>query len=358
MSLGYLMIDVEGLALDAADRETLLHPAVGGVILFARNYESPAQVAALVQEIHALRSPALLVAVDHEGGRVQRFREGFTALPPLHLLGQHFDRDPQQALADAADLGWLMASELRGVGVDFSFAPVLDLYSAQSRIINDRAFHADPHLVARLAQAYVRGMHAAGMAAVGKHFPGHGSVVADSHHELPIDRRSLETLRLRDLVPFRVLAASGIEGLMPAHILYPAVDDVPAGYSERWLQHILRQELGFRGAIFSDDLGMSGAVINHDGGASSHVERARRALAAGCDMCLICNDRPAAHAVMSRLGQPATPLAQSRLMRMHGRRLAGQPPHLRHPRRTAALAALDRLATGAPTLPLGDDAPA
>ena len=305
-----------------------------------------------------LENDALFVAVDQEGGRVQRCREGLTRLPPAARFGQLARRHPQHARQAAEAVGWLMAAELRVLGVDFSFAPVLDLYSGQSRIINDRAFHADPHLVARLAQAYVRGMHTAGMAAVGKHFPGHGSVVADSHHELPVDRRSLDTLRLRDLVPFRVLAASGIEGLMPAHILYPAVDDVPAGYSERWLQQILRQELGFRGAIFSDDLGMSGAVINHDGGASSHVERARRALAAGCDMCLICNDRPAAHAVMGRLGQPATPLAQSRLMRMHGRRLAGEPPPQRHPRRTAALSALDRLATGAPTLPLGDDAPA
>lgn len=352
MSLGYLMIDVQGLSLDAADREILRHPAVGGVILFARNYASRDQVRALVADIHSLRSPELLVAVDHEGGRVQRFRDGFTALPALKRLGEHHDRAAQEALGFAADLGWLMASELRDVGVDFSFAPVLDLYSAQSRIINDRAFHSDPHLVARLAQAYVRGMHAAGMAAVGKHFPGHGTVVADSHHELPIDRRSLDTLRRRDLVPFRVLAASGIEGLMPAHILYPAVDSVPAGYSRPWLQDVLRQELGFRGAIFSDDLSMSGAAI-----AASHVERAHMALEAGCDMCLICNDRAAAQTVIARLSEPATPLAQSRLMRMHGRRGEGDGKWLAHPRRQAALAALAALDPGG-ALALGDDTPA
>lgn len=352
MSLGSLMIDIQGTTLNAEDRNLLGHPAVGGVILFSRNYESREQLTALTREIHALRTPRLLIAVDHEGGRVQRFREGFSALPPLIKLGRHYDGAPAEALRLAADLGWLMASELRATGVDFSFAPILDLYSAQSRIINDRAFHASPEIVARLAQAYVRGMHAAGMAAVGKHFPGHGSVVADSHHELPVDRRTLQTLRNRDLLPFRLLSAAGIEGMMPAHILFPQVDDVPVGYSSRWLREILRDELEFTGAIFSDDLSMSGAAITQ-----GFVERAHMALSAGCDICLICNDRAAASHVIDKLAFTPEPLSQVRLMRMHGRRMEGEGDWLGHPRRALALAALAQLDAD-PTLALGDDAPA
>jgi len=315
MSLGSLMIDIQGTTLNAEDRNLLAHPAVGGVILFSRNYESREQLTALNREIHALRTPQLLIAVDHEGG-------------------------------------WLMASELRATGVDFSFAPILDLYSGHSRIINDRAFHATPEIVARLAQAYVRGMHAAGMAAVGKHFPGHGSVVADSHHELPVDRRTLQTLRSRDLLPFRLLAAAGIEGMMPAHILFPKVDSVPVGYSSRWLRDVLRRELEFKGVIFSDDLSMSGAAITE-----GFVERTHMALSAGCDMCLICNDRAAASHVIGRLEFTPEPLSQVRLMRMHGRRMEGEGDWLSHPRREEALAALSRLDAD-PTLALGDDAPA
>ncbi|MGD9603473.1 MAG: beta-N-acetylhexosaminidase [Gammaproteobacteria bacterium] len=352
MSLGPLMIDLQGPTLSVEERELLRHPLVGGVILFSRNYESRAQLAALTAAIHALRAPRLLIAVDHEGGRVQRFREEFSALPPLHRLGERFERDPAEALRLASELGWLMASELRAADVDFSFAPVLDLYTTHSRIINERAFHDAPEIVARLAQAYVRGMHAAGMAAVGKHFPGHGSVAADSHHELPIDRRDLHVLRNRDLVPFRLLAAAGIEGLMPAHILFPAVDSVPVGYSRAWLGRILRGELEFQGAIFSDDLSMSGAAI-----AASTVERARMALDAGCDMCLVCNDRSAALQVIDRLRRPPEPIAQVRLMRMHGRRPEGEQDLLAHPRRATALTALAALAES-PTLALGDDAPA
>lgn len=352
MSLGPLMIDLTGLVLSAEERELLRHPLVGGVILFSRNYESRAQLNALTAAIHALRTPRLLIAVDHEGGRVQRFRAGFSELPALFRLGQWYDKAPAEALQLAAELGWLMASELRAAEVDFSFAPILDLYTPHSRIINERAFHAAPDVVARLAQAYVRGMHAAGMAAVGKHFPGHGSVTADSHHELPVDRRELFTLRNRDLIPFRLLAAAGIEGMMPAHILFPAVDSVPVGYSQIWLQQILRQELEFRGAIFSDDLSMSGAAI-----ASSFVERAHLAFEAGCDMALICNDRSAVVQVLDRLERPVQPLSQVRLMRMHGRRSDGAGDWLQHPRRATALAALQTLEP-APTFALGDDAPA
>lgn len=352
MSLGPLMIDLHGAALTAEECELLRHPLVGGVILFSRNYESRAQLSALTSALHRLRTPRLLIAVDHEGGRVQRFRAEFSELPPLIRLGQCYDRAPEAAMKMASDLGWLMASELRAAEVDFSFAPILDLYCAHSKIINERAFHAAPETVARLAQAYVRGMRAAGMAAVGKHFPGHGSVTGDSHHELPIDRRDLDTLRHRDLVPFRLLAAAGIEGMMPAHLLFPAIDSVPVGYSRIWLEDVLRKELKFQGAIFSDDLSMSGAAVT-----AGHVERAHMALAAGCDMCLICNDRAAAVQVLDRLKVTPQPLSQVRLMRMHGRHVESDLDWLAHPRRSAALAALQAL-DPAPTLALGDDAPA
>ncbi len=353
MVLGPLMIDLAGPELDAAERDLLRHPLVGGVILFSRNYQSRRQLTALTREIHALRTPRLLIAVDHEGGRVQRFRDEFTALPPMRTLGAAFAGDPEQALAFATELGWLMAAELRAVGLDFSFAPVLDLYASHSQIINDRAFDPDPDVVARLAQAWVRGMHAAGMAAVGKHFPGHGSVVADSHHELPVDERSRDDLDRRDLRPFRVLCAAGIEGIMPAHIVFPAVDSAPVGYSRIWIEHILRGELGFQGAVFSDDLAMAGAAVD-----GSYVERARRALGAGCDMLLICNQRPAVMAVLAGLGTEPQPLSQVRLMRMHGRPGAlGESELATSARRAAVVATLASVAP-APMLALGDDAPA
>ncbi len=352
MALGPLMIDIAGLALDEGDREVLRHPLVGGVILFSRNYADRSQLAALCAELHALRTPPLLVAVDHEGGRVQRFRSGFTELPPMARLGEVYTRAPRMALTLATELGWLMAAELRAVGVDFSFAPVLDLYTTTSRVINDRAFHAEPEAVGRLAQAFMRGMHEAGMAAVGKHFPGHGSVNADSHHELPIDRRPLSRIRHRDLVPFRLLCAAGIEGIMPAHLLFPQVDNVPVGYSTRWLAGVLRGELGFQGAIFSDDLSMSGAATG-----ANHVERARRALAAGCDMCLLCNDRPAAVRVLHDLELTPEPLSVVRLMRMHGRHALGERALAGAPRHATAVRAVAQLGED-PSLELGDDAPA
>lgn len=352
MSLGPLMVDLAGVALDATEREILVHPLVGGVILFSRNFVSRSQLAALTADIHALRSPALLVAVDHEGGRVQRFRAGFTDLPAMATLGSLYDREPASALALAVDVGWLLAAELRAVGVDFSFAPVLDLYTPSSRVIRERAFHADPSVVARLAQALVRGMHAAGMAAVGKHFPGHGTVTADSHHELPIDGRDLAEVRQRDLLPFRLLCAAGIEAIMPAHILFPAVDEVAVGYSARWLQQVLRGELGFQGMIFSDDLSMSGAAQNH-----GPVARARLALAAGCDMGLLCNDRPAVEQVLDQLQMPVAPVSLVRMMRMHGRPGLAEAPLMASPRRAQIRAQLAAMLV-APSLALGDDAPA
>jgi len=352
MTLGPLMLDIAGLELDATDREVLAHPLVGGVVLFSRNYAEPAQLQALCAEIHALRNPPLLIAVDHEGGRVQRFRNGFTELPPMARLGEQHARSPQAAVMLATELGWLMAAELRALGVDFSFAPVLDLYTPTSRVINDRAFHAEPEVVAKLAQACMRGMHAAGMAAVGKHFPGHGTVHADSHHELPIDRRPLSRIRHRDLVPFRLLCAAGIEAIMPAHILFPQVDNAPVGYSARWIGGVLRGELEFQGAVFSDDLSMSGAAVGN-----SPVERARRALAAGCDMCLICNDRPAAVRVLHELEVAPEPLSLVRLIRMHGRPALGATELAQSPRHAAAVRAIAQLEES-PSLELGDDAPA
>ena len=282
---GPLMLDVSGLELTAIERERLAHPLVGGVILFARNYESPAQLRALTTAIRSLRDPPLLVSVDHEGGRVQRFRDGFTAIAPMRTLGARWDRDVAAATAEAKRVGATIAFELGAHGVDFSFAPVLDLDYGASSVIGDRALHRNPNAVAHLAAALCEGLRAGGMAAVAKHFPGHGFIAADSHAETPVDERPLAALEKDDLVPFAVLVRHGIQGVMPAHVIYPAVDAQPAGYSTKWLQDVLRKRLGFDGLIFSDDLSMGGAKI-----AGSIAARAEAACAAGCDMVLLCND--------------------------------------------------------------------
>ncbi len=314
MSLGPVMLDLAGTELTGAERERLRHPLVGGVILFARNYESPEQLQRLVAAIHALREPQLLVAVDHEGGRVQRFRAGFSALPPARVFGRIYDDNPKRAKRLAEACGWLMAAELRAAGVDFSFAPVLDIDRGVSAVIGDRAFHSDPEVVADLAHAYMRGMHQAGMAATGKHFPGHGAVAADSHLALPVDERALVDILAEDVVPFERMIHYGLAAIMPAHVVYPRVDAQPAGYSRVWLQDILRRRLGFQGVIFSDDLSMQGAR-----GAGDVVARARAALGAGCDMVLVCNDAPAAERLLDGLGAHDDPVAHLRLVRMHGR---------------------------------------
>ena len=314
MSLGPLMIDVAGTALDDAERERLAHPLVGGVILFARNYASPEQVADLIAEIHALRKTHLLVAVDHEGGRVQRFREGFTRLPPIACLGECHRQDRARALHLAETHGWLMASELRAVGVDFSFAPVLDLRRHAGGVIGDRAFGRSPDTVAELAIAYMRGMQSAGMAAVAKHFPGHGGVGEDSHLTLPVDGRDYADIVASDLVPFERLVAAGVPGIMSAHILYRKVAPLPATYSTFWLREVLRERLGFQGVVFSDDLSMAGA-----GEVGGHGERARTALEAGCDMLLVCNAPEAVAEVLEALEGHSDPVAQLRRVRLHGK---------------------------------------
>ena len=307
-TVGPVMIDVALHEVDAIERERLQHPAAGGVILFRRNYASIEQITALIAEIRAIR-PDLLIAVDHEGGRVQRFREGFTRLPAASVYAQEGDED----LAEGA--GWLMAAELRAVGVDFSFAPVLDVESGISQVIGDRAFGTDPFTVTRMAGRFMIGMHSAGMAAVGKHFPGHGGVVEDSHKALPVDPRDLEALESRDLLPFRTLMGHGLEGVMPAHVIYSALDSQPAGFSSFWIQEVLRSRLGFDGAVFSDDLSMAGAAF-----AGGYPDRAKRALDAGCDMVLVCNAPGAADEVLdSLIGRPEDPLRAKRLDRFRGR---------------------------------------
>ncbi|ODU02595.1 MAG: beta-N-acetylhexosaminidase [Thiobacillus sp. SCN 63-1177] len=297
MTLGPLMLDVAGTELTADDRRRLSHPLVGGVILFSRNYRDSTQLAALTAEIHALKSAPLLIGVDHEGGRVQRFREGFTRLPPMRSFGEIWNTHPQRARALARETGYVLASELRAHGVDFSFAPVLDLDYGASSVIGDRAFHGNPHAVFELGQAVMLGMKDAGMAACGKH----------------LDERSLAAIAVADLVPFRLMIEAGLAAIMPAHVVYPQVDERPAGFSRIWLQQLLRRQLGFDGTIFSDDLCMAGAAV-----AGGVVERVAAALDAGCDMALVCNRPDLADEVLARLQVDWPAPARARLARMHG----------------------------------------
>lgn len=282
--LGPVMCDVAGFRLSDAERQVLLNPLVGGVILFSRNYESPEQLVALTAEIHALRSPRLLIAVDHEGGRVQRFRQGFTRLPAMRRFGELWEQDPAAAKRLAHDTGFVLAAELLAHGLDLSFTPVLDLDFGQSAVVGDRAFHRDPFAAAELAGALTDGLAEAGMVAVGKHFPGHGYAEADSHVAMPVDDREFAALWVDDIAPYRERVGKAIAGVMPAHVVYSKVDSNPAGFSAYWLQTILRGQLGFDGVIFSDDLTMEGATV-----AGDIVARADTALTAGCDMVLVCN---------------------------------------------------------------------
>jgi beta-N-acetylhexosaminidase len=282
-----LIIDIAGTTLAEADRRRLAHPLVGGLILFARNWQDRRQLTALTAEIKAMRSD-LLICVDHEGGRVQRFRtDGFTHLPPMHALGERWMKDPLVATDAATACGFVLAAELRACGVDLSFTPVLDLDHGPSGVIGDRAFHRDARVVTLLAKSVMHGLLRAGMAACGKHFPGHGFVAADSHVDVPVDRRTLKAILADDAAPYGWLSTS-LQSVMPAHVIYPKVDLRPAGFSPRWLQDILRDRLGFGGAIFSDDLSMAGAR-RVDGRELSYAEAAAIALNAGCDMVLLCN---------------------------------------------------------------------
>ena len=309
MPLGAVIADVEGLRLGAVDRTRLMHPQMGGVILFARHYESVAQLCALTAEIRVLRGEDFIIAVDHEGGRVQRFREGFKAIPPMRRLGELWDKDEEGALRLAKDCGYVLASELRACGVNLSFTPVLDLDYGESGVIGDRAFHRDATIVAALAAALQRGLSAGGLASCGKHFPGHGFIRADSHHEVPIDEREYAAIEAEDMLPYKQLIAAGLSSVMPAHVIYPKVDAQPAGFSRKWISDILRGSYRFDGVIFSDDLSMEGASL-----AGGYDARAEAALDAGCDMVLVCNDPVNADVVLDGLAKRGTaPVAAARL---------------------------------------------
>lgn len=297
--MSYLMLDLLSVDVSEAEAEMLSHPQVGGLILFSRNFSSRDQLIRLVQQIRQIR-PNILIAVDHEGGRVQRFRDGFTLIPAMGDILPAAKGDMTLAKRWACELGFLMAIELLACNIDLSFAPVLDL-NGISQVIGKRSFSPEPAEVIELAESFIAGMAAAGMGAVGKHFPGHGSVAADSHIAQPIDDREAEAIFNKDILPFKALIAKGqLSGIMPAHVIYPKIDPNPAGFSPYWLQRVLRKELGFKGVIFSDDLGMKGASF-----AGDYLGRAQAALDAGCDMILVCNDNPGVMSLLEGFVWPA-----------------------------------------------------
>ncbi len=312
LSRGPLMVDVAGHTLTKEEKERLRHPLVGAVILFARNYDNREQLCALTRSIHQLRTPRLLIAVDHEGGRVQRFRtDGFTALPAMGKLGAYWNEKPLEAMRMATDVGFVLGAELRACGVDLSFTPVLDLDYGVSKVIGDRAFSRDPRVVAMLARALVQGLSLAGMSSCGKHFPGHGAVAADSHHEIPRDSRSLKRILQEDAAPYEWLGDQVIASVMPAHVIYSKVDEKPAGFSKRWVQDILRTKLQYDGVVFSDDLTMEGASV-----AGDILARAQAALGAGCDMALVCNRPDLADDLLGRLKIESNETSMARLDRL------------------------------------------
>lgn len=311
---GRIMADIAAFELSQDEIRRLQHPAIGGVILFRRNYQNREQLHQLCQQIKAIRQPELIIAVDHEGGRVQRFIEGFTRLPAMRILGDIWDNDPIAATAIAEQTGWVLATELAACGVDLSFTPVLDLDWGQCAVIGNRSFHRLPEAVGELAIALQRGLNRGGMKACGKHFPGHGFVAGDSHHVLPEDTRQLTELQTADLLPFAQLSQHGMAAVMPAHVVYTAIDPNVAGFSSYWLQKVLRQEMNFDGAIFSDDLTMEGAAA-----AGDIAQRAQAAIAAGCDIVLVCNrpdlcdqliDESEKNPNLQALMQPTAKLAQ------------------------------------------------
>lgn len=312
MPPGPVMVDVAGFELTEHERQRLRHPMVGGVILFTRNFLNRAQLSTLCRAIHNARDEPLLIAVDHEGGRVQRFRsDGFTTLPSMGALGQWYERDVSGALRGACETGFVLASELRACSVDFSFAPVLDLDYGVSQVIGNRAFHRDPQVVGMLARALIQGMHLAGMGACGKHFPGHGAVAADSHHAIPVDERSFKEIMQNDAAPYAELGDLVLPAIMPAHVVYPKVAPEPAGFSPYWVGKVLREQLNYDGVVFSDDLTMEGATLAGD----IHA-RAQAALTAGCDMVLVCNRPDLADELLARLNWPVNPVAVHRIRRL------------------------------------------
>lgn len=326
---GALMLDLKGVELDAEEKELLQHPDVGGLIFFSRNFDGVEQIQQLVNSIRAIR-PEIILAVDQEGGRVQRFKHGFVSLPPMKTFGDMFTHDAQKACQMAYHCGWLMAAEVLSVGVDMSFAPILDVDCGLSQVIGNRAFHHQPEVATALLHEFILGMHHAGMAATGKHFPGHGSVEADSHVAIPVDNRTFAEIDAFDLVPFKILAPK-LQGIMPAHVIYPEVDNKPAGFSAIWLQDLLRHKMGFKGVIFSDDLSMEGAGV-----VGGYADRANAALEAGCDMVLACNHRAGAIEILTYLEKyPNTPnQARFEALRGKGKLAWNDLPH--HPQWIAA----------------------
>lgn len=315
MPLGPVMLDIAGPQLAPIEKERLSRPAVGGVILFSRNYQSLQQLAELTAGIRALRNPHLLIAVDHEGGRVQRFRDGFTRIPAMRELGRIWDTNAQHARNLAHMTGFVLAAELRACSIDLSFTPVLDVDHGTSSVIGDRAFHNNPRAIVELGHSLMQGLKQGGMAAVGKHFPGHGFVRADSHLEIPVDERNFQELETNDLLPFIQMIGYGLNAIMPAHVIYSQVDKVPAGFSSIWLKDILRRRLGFQGVVFSDDLSMEGAST-----AGRIVQRAETALNAGCDMVLVCSNNPAAaDELLDNLHWQMSPTNLARVAQLHGR---------------------------------------
>lgn len=348
MGLGPVMLDVLGTQLTSEDEARLLHPLVGGVILFGRNFESVSQLTALIAAIRALRPTPLLVAVDHEGGRVQRFKKGFTRIPAMRELGKIWDHHRLRARHLAQQAGYVMAAELRGCGVDFSFTPVLDVDHGQSSVIGDRSFHSDPQAIAELAHHLLLGLRLAGMHSVGKHFPGHGFIKTDSHLDVAVDEREFVDIELCDLVPFRQMIGFGLTAVMPAHVIYPKVDSRPAGFSPVWLKEILRGQMGFEGCVFSDDLSMEGASV-----AGGVVLRASAALNAGCDMVLVCNTPESADELLRDLHWEMPVTSRARLIHMRGQahplpfaQLHEQPQFLK------ALQELASIGFSSPELPL------
>jgi beta-N-acetylhexosaminidase len=351
MTLGPLMLDIVGKDLTEEDRRRLSHPLVGGVILFSRNYEDPAQLEQLCTEIHLLKSPALLIVADQEGGRVQRFRNGFTRLPPMRRLGDVWDQRPHHANELAWAAGYVLGTELRARGVDLSLTPVLDLDYGTSSVIGDRAFHANPHAVIELAHSLMSGLREAGMGACGKHFPGHGFIAADSHVAMPVDHRGYVDFKMADLQPFQALIDFGLPAIMPAHVVYPKIDSRPAGFSPIWLKAVLREEMGFDGMIFSDDLCMEGASV-----AGPITARVVAALNAGCDMALICNRPALADEALTQLNHEWSAASRARLARLHGRaHPLSYTQLLEQTTYTRARHSIAGLGMDSGTLPLGAD---